>query len=200
MRFAHRASWSISIGGSLHQLVALYVRDSLGLRPQTDPAIPPLTATPPAAQPLAAAEEAVVSAQWAQWWNDLLPAVGEPPRPPLPATLADTAELAGYPELRAVVRANLPDPRWTAARGHEDMVLMTEQPRRRQLFETNLVADIEAERRQAARPFSLRITVLPVQTMQGWRISPHQVMMTRSLFADQAAYERLLRPIVAELA
>jgi hypothetical protein len=191
MRRAGRASWMISTGESSELLLALYVRRSAGLAPHTDPAIPPLSADPPPVEPVAAADRPVLEQEWAQWWQATLGELGAERR-------VDSPALTDYPRLHALVRERTPPPGWPAARQREEMELMIGSGRP-PLLETNLVAELEAERGRRAPPFRLYVTPLPVETAQGWLVGPGSLLVTRSLIADTDAYTRLLRPVLAAL-
>jgi hypothetical protein len=203
MRFARQPSWTISIGESQELLTALYVRHCAGLDPRTDPVIPPLAFDPPPVRPLPPAQAELVSAQWLRWWDRLLRAAGDRRRPawPLPATLADTPELADLPDLRELLAAQLagPDfPVWLSGRQLDEADFMT-APGRPQLNEIKLIAAMAKHRRRPARPFQLSITVIPVQAKQGWRLAPDHLLITRSLLTDVPSYQAFLEPVVAEL-
>jgi hypothetical protein len=179
--------------------VALYVRHSAGLRPHTDPVIPPLDREPPPVDP--PADRELIEVQWAGWWRDLLrvlPSRKEPPHE-LPPLIEDSPELAAYPQLQVLVRERMPHPEWLNGRKFEEMDLMLKGPKP-PLFETKLVAAWEREHSRRARPFSLHFTLLPVQTAQSWRIGPDQVLITRGLIADLPAYEQLVRSLIDEFA
>jgi hypothetical protein len=74
------------------------------------------------------------------------------------------------------------------------------EPPARDLFETHFVADTAARLGRPPRPFQLSITVIPVQTAQGWRLAPEHLLITRSLLADRPAYQALVGPVLTELA
>jgi hypothetical protein len=66
--------------------------------------------------------------------------------------------------------------------------------------EAELVRTVEAEIGRTVRPFVLDVTELPVAGAYGRRVSAGQVVVSRALRADAAAYQRWLLPVIRELA
>ena len=200
-------------------LIALYVRDASGLHPQVDPDIPLVEPAVPFGEKPSPVDR-VASAQWADWWQQLLDGGGFWPdhkSPPDMSRLRDDPELqrifywpsrylppdfvglSGTPELQALVRRHYEAARvWSEARKHEFVALTA--ARQRVSLEWEVVQTIERGLGRKARPFELDIRVLPVEAVQAWRLSPKRALVSRALFRDRAAYGKWLRPVIEELA
>ena len=87
---------------------------------------------------------------------------------------------------------------WIEARKREFVALSTARPR--VLLESEIVRTVERGLGRTARPFELDIRVLPVASVQAWRLSSRRALVTRALFRDRAAYRNWLQPIIEELA
>ena len=111
----------------------------------------------------------------------------------------DFVGLSGTPELQALVRRHHEAAGgWSEARKHEFVALTV--ARQRVSLEWEVVQTIERGLGRKARPFELDIRVLPVASVQAWRLSSGRALVTRALFRDRAAYGKWLRPIIEELA
>lgn len=75
-----------------------------------------------------------------------------------------------------------------------------EQARPDGLHLTRFVNGLETELRRPARPFRLRVRVIPVGGATGWVIDENQVLVTPGLRDDATALTRFLRPVVSALA
>ena len=219
MQLAGITSWRMGTDEPQSLLMALYVRDACGLHPQVDPDIPPLEpAVPIDEEP--SPVDSLASAQWAEWWQELLDGGGFWPEHKRPSDLhrlthdpeiqrlfywpsrylaSDYAGLSSAPELQALVRRHHEAARvWSEARKHEFVALST--ARQRVLLESEIVRSVERGLGRTARPFELDIRVLPVAAVQAWRLSSGRALVTRALYSDRAAYREWLRPIIEELA
>jgi hypothetical protein len=212
-------SWKISTDEPQSLLMALYVRDASGLRPQVDPDIPSLEPGVPFREKPSPADS-LASAQWADWWQQLLDGGGFWPEHKSPPDMSrlrhdpelqrifywpsrhlppDFVGLSGTPELQALVRRHHEAAGvWSEARKHEFVALTV--ARQRVSLEWEVVQTIERGSGRKARPFELDIRVLPVAAVQAWRLSPKRALVSRALFRDRAAYREWLRPIIEELA
>jgi hypothetical protein len=219
MQFAGTTSWRMATDEPQSLLMSLYVRDASGLSPQVDPDIPSLEPGVPFREKPSPVDR-VASAQWGDWWQELLDGGGSWPdhkSPPDMSRLRDDPELqrifywpsrhlapdfvglSGTPELQALVRRHYEAARvWSEARKHEFVALTV--ARQRVSLEWEVVHTIERGLGRKARPFELDIRVLPVEAVQAWRLSPKRALVSRALFRDRAAYREWLRPIIEELA
>jgi hypothetical protein len=198
-------------------LIALYVRDACGLRPEVAPAIPSLEPVVPVSG-IASPEAVPASAQWVDWWQQLLegggfwpehrspsdfpklfkdpeiqrlfywPALNQPP---------EYAGLAEASELQVLVRQYHEAARaWSEARKHE----FAELTAARQPVESEVVNIVERKLGRNAHAFEFDIRVLPVAGLRAWRQSSRRALITRALFSDRVAYREWLQPIIEELA
>jgi hypothetical protein len=219
MQLAGTTSWRISTDEPQLLVMALYVRDAAGLRPQIDPDIPALEPAVPD-DDKAASVKAAASVQWASWWQRLLEGGGFWPEHRSPSDLHSLAHdpeiqrlfywpsqhlppdfegLSGMPELRDLVRRQHEAARvWSEAR-HLDFIAQS-STRQRVSLESEIVRTIERSLGRTARAFAFDIRVLPVASAQAWRISSGRALVTRALFSDRAAYRKWLEPIIEELA
>src|SRR6202521_3483632 len=219
MQLAGTTSWRMATDEPQSLLMALYVRDASGLRPQVDPDIPALELGVPFREKPSPVDR-VASAQWGDWWQQLLDGGGFWPdhkSAPDMSRLRDDPELqrifywpsrylppdfvglSGTPELQALLRQHYEAARvWSEARKHEYVALSV--TRQRVSLESEVVQTVERSLGRKARPFELDIRVLPVAAVQAWRLSRGRALVTRALFRDRAAYHEWLRPIIEELA
>jgi hypothetical protein len=219
MQLAGTTSWRMATDEPQSLLMALYVRDASGLSPQVDPDIPSLEPGVPFREKPSPVDR-VASAQWGDWWQQLLDGGGFWPDHKSPPDVSrlradpelqrifywpsrylppDFVGLSGTPELQALVRRHYEAARvWSDARKHEFVALST--ARQRVSLESEVVRTVERDLGRAARPFAFDLRVLPVASVRAWHLSPDRALVTRALFRDRAAYGKWLRPIVLELA
>jgi len=194
--------------------IALYIRDVAGLVPETDPDIPPMD--PPAdvwpvwfRRPVEVPtgggvkllggrdiDLRIASAQWARWWTHTLE-VGttamDDLRPP-----AFTA-LSGVPDLRALVQRHY----YNASVWSDGL---NDDPRVKRALSAPglglnaLVAELPAILHRRPLPFSVRVTVIGVQTKHAWVLAPDHLLLTRHLIADLDNALDWLRPRILALA
>lgn len=198
MLIAGTERWKVTITEPEVLRIALYIRDAAGLRPVTDPAIPPLD--PPAdLWPVWARRPVEVSAaaprralgrreidpeaaaeQWARWWRhclDLGTSAIDELRPP------QFPDFGQVPDLRALLQQHYhnasiwsdnlkDDPRFNRAHTAPGRGLNA------------LIKQLPAQLGRHPRPFSLRISVIDVRTKHAWDIAPDHVLMTRPLVGD----------------
>ena len=219
MEIAGRTSWKIGADEPQSLLIALYVRDVSGLGPRMAPKLPPLE---PAviADKVQGPVQSQASAQWARWWRELLDGGGFWPNHRNPSDLSgfiddpeiqrlfywpsrhvapDFVGLSDMPDLRALVQRHYDAAvAWSGARRDEFVALSS--ARQRVSLEWDIVRSVERGLGRTARPFELDIRVLPVGTVQGWRLSASRALVSRALFTDRSAYREWLRPIIEELA
>jgi hypothetical protein len=214
MLIAGTERWKITIVEPEALRIALYVRDVAGLTPVTDPMIPPLDPAAdvwpvwakrplpvPPAGPIRLlggrdVDVTVASGQWARWWQHALTlgtsAIDDLKPPHFTA-------LSGVPDLRALMQrhfynANLwsdglnDDPRIRSAHTAPGLGLNA------------LIKQLPALLGRRPEPFTLRITVIGVQTKHAWVLAPDHLMLTRHLVADLDNAVDWLRPRILTLA
>src|SRR5450759_3590299 len=219
MQLAGTTSWRIGTDEPQSLLMALYVRDASGLRPQVAQDIPPLAPAVTFGEKPSPVDS-LATAQWSDWWQQLLDVGGFWPDHKRPSDLhrlthdpeiqrlfywplrhlhPEFVGLSGTPELQALLRVHHEAARvWSEARQQEFVPLSS--ARQRGLLECEVVRTVEHGLRRKARPFKFDVRVLPVAAVQAWRLSPGRALVTRALFMDRGAYSEWLRPIIEELA
>ena len=181
--------WRATEDASRDVLVALYLRDALGI---IDPSgLPRLLGTGlPAVPP---PEDDLVTWAWTRWWVSVI----EPDSnmPALPDAAADRWQPA--------LRRHLDDARTFASVAHDDYsIRMMERLMADggDLILTELVAEREAELGRQAVAFELRIEILPLTAAGIWWIADSAVAVDERLREDLTSYREALRPIVERLA
>lgn len=180
-------------------VLALYVRDALQLRPMIIPTIPPLepAVEPTDDLPRDGLDQEQLSADWTDWWRELLAAESDTHRFRTVSSLGSAATMPSSGALRDVV-----DPLFETAAGwsHARKIELKEIVTLPDLMhaEQDVVKHAKPWWRKR-RQFNLRITELPVTGMHGWRVQKEHVIVTRQLYTSQSDYKRWLEPIVKEL-
>ena len=176
-------SWEAREDASREILVGLYVRDALGV---ADPSgLPRLLGT---GLPDAGPADERTNWWWQRWWIAILdPDEGRVAG--LPSEFADVGE-------RALTR-HLDDARTWADVAH---AVYAETAMRRQDFAlTDAVREWEEREGRTARPFRLRIEVLPLTTAGIWWIGESAIAVDELLRDDLSSYALALEPVVGRL-
>ena len=181
--------WRAREDASRDVLVALYLRDALGI---IDPSgLPRLLGTGlPAVPP---PSDDMVGWAWTRWWVGVVEPDSQ--MAPLPEDAATRWEPA--------LRRHLDDARTFAGVAHDDYSIrlmeriMTDGA---DLTLTELVAERELELGRQAEPFDLRIEVLPLTAAGIWWIADSAIAVDERLREDLPSYREALRPIVERLA
>ena len=178
--------WRASEDASRDVLVALYLRDALGI---VDPSgLPRLLGTGlPAVPP----PDDVVGWAWTRWWVSVI----EPDQnmPELPDDIAERWQPA--------LRRHLDDARTFAGVAHDEYSIHTMERMMADggdLTITELVAEREAEIGRVAE-FGLRIEILPLTTAGIWWIAESAIAVDEQLRDDLPSYRAALRPIIERL-
>ena len=87
---------------------------------------------------------------------------------------------------------------WSEARHLEFAALSS--TRQRVSLESEIVRTVERGLGRTARPFAFDVRVLPVASVQAWRLSSGRALVSRASFRDRVAYREWLQPIVEDLA
>lgn len=188
MHAAGGSPWRATEDASREVLVALYVRDALGI---PDPSgLPRLLGTglPPASAPT----DEVFGWAWMQWWVAIVEPSARIPSPPEEA-------LDGW---RSAMRRHLDDARTFASVAHDDHGIRLAERMMAgsgDIALTELVAEREAELGRRSAPFDLRIEVLPLTAAGIWWIGETAIAVDERLREDVESYRVALRPIVERL-
>lgn len=189
MRTSGRPSWQISLDDPQVLAVALYVRDVAGISQTASPAdLPRVTpAVSPAGTAPASAE---VTQQWNDWWARALtegPAALREAEPPSFSAFAASPALQELLQVhfRAAVSWSSGLHLGSAGRGGLPL--------------GELVAEAERRAGRTARPFALRLDVVPVEAGHPWVLGPGHLLLPASLLDDVDLLMDRLRPVVQEL-
>ena len=214
MLIAGTERWKVTIVEPEALRIALYVRDVAGLTPVTEPMIPPLD--PPATvwpvwskRPAPVPPELgwrllggrdvdleIASGQWARWWRhalDLGTSAIDELKPP------HFLEVSGVPDLRVLMQRHY----YNASLWSDGM---NDDPRIRSahtapaLGLNALIKQLPTMLGRRPEPFTLRVTVIGVQTKHAWILSPDHLLLTRHLVADLDNAVDWLRPRILTLA
>lgn len=185
--------WRAVESASREVLVALYVRDALGI---VDPSgLPRLLGTglvAPAGPPDAGAgPDPALGWAWTRWWSSIVDPGSQMPEPP--DEVLD--------RWKAAMRHHLDSARNYAAIAHDDHGIRSAERMLAgggDLTLTHLVAEREAETSRTA-DFDLRIEVLPLAEQGIWWIADSAIAVDEGLRFDELLYARALRPIVERL-
>lgn len=183
MHVAGSPRWEARESTSREILVGLYIRDALGV---ADPSgLPRLLGT---GLPDPGPADERTNWWWQRWWIAVL----DPDRGRFAELPADFAEIGD----RALAR-HLDDARTWAEVAHD---AAASGPARGDLTLNHVVREREQALGRPARPFRLRIEVLPLTTAGIWWIDDDAIAVDELLRADPASYALALEPIVERLA
>ncbi len=200
MKEPGKANWQLSINDPAPLSIGLFIRDVAAV-PSREDWVPLASPAVPGAD--TKASEAA-GQQWDAWWHEALlrerqaDATEWPPDVSSWWTPPDFEALERAPELQAIVAAHyLTAVKWSSDRHQEHGVSMRISDRG--LAETTLVENMERALSRTPRSFHLRITEIPVEGQQLWRLQPDHVLVTADLLRDTARYLRHLTPVLEEL-
>lgn len=186
MHVAGSRGWEAREGASREILVGLYVRDALGV---ADPSGLPRLLGTGLRDPGPADER--TNWWWQRWWIAILdPDEGR--HTGLPSDFGEIGE-------RALSR-HLDDARAWADVAHDAHGEAAAERSPGDLTLNHVVGEREEVLGRAARPFRLRIEVLPLTTAGIWWIGENAIAVDELLRADSASYALALEPIVERLA
>jgi hypothetical protein len=179
--------WRATEDASREVLVALYVRDALGI---IDPSgLPRLLGTGLPEAPLFS--DPMLGWAWARWWAGIVEPASQMPEPPDEVLDA----------WRSAIRRHLDSARNYAAVAHDDHGIREAERMMAgdgDLTLTELVAAREAETGRVAS-FDLRIEVLPLAEWGIWWIGETVIAVDEGLRHDVPAYRLALQPIIERL-
>ncbi|WP_065571900.1 zinc-binding alcohol dehydrogenase [Microbacterium oleivorans] len=202
MSGAERPEWVVREDASTTVLVALYVRQALGIRAPEE--LPHLRGAP-AAQPVDDDDAAVLQRQWLAYWAMSVEPQAHPS--PVPLDLVDGFEtlavlpVEGFDELRAAM-APLAEDAVAYANWASDRYAAQARSGSSSSYRAYASAIAEHERRvgRRAHSFELNVQVLPLTQRGVWWIGSLTIAVTDGLRGDVAAFDPAIQPIIAELA
>jgi len=188
-------SSSIAVDEPWSLVIALYIREIIGISALTAPEIPVLDPSskiwpawaPRPSDGLAKLPDPFTGPlnreqsgrEWARWWRHALavgPAASDDLRPPRFPAFGST------PSLRMLMqtyyeRASL----WTDSISADPLVKRAHSAPRDGLEQIAR----EAEKGRRGAPFQLRLTVIPVLSQHAWQLAPDHILVTRRLIGDR---------------
>ena len=179
-----RPHWEVREDASWTVLVALFVRDALGI---TDPSgLPKLLGTGLGDVPAATPDLAL---GWLRWWIPLV----EPD--------ARGWELGdGGDSFSRAVRAHLDDARAWATVAHEQYNGSSIARMQRPDWTLNeLITDRSTALGREAHPFRLRIEVLPLTESGVWWIGDEAIAVDETTRNEPILYRDVLAPVIAQI-
>ncbi len=202
MSGAERPEWVVREDASAAVIVALFVRQALGIRaPEEIPHLRGAPATPPVDDDAAA----VLQRQWLAYWAMAVEPQAHPS--PVPLDLVDGFEtlavlpVEGFDELRAAMSPLAADA-VAYANWASDRYAAQARSGSSSSYRAYASAIAEHERRvgRRAHSFELNVQVLPLTQRGVWWIGSLTVAVTDGLRGDVAAFDPAIQPIIAELA
>lgn len=203
MSGAERPEWVVREDASTTVLVALFVRQALGIRaPEELPHLRGAPAAPPAGDD---DDARLLQRQWLAYWAMAVEPQAHPS--PVPLDLVDGYEtlavlpVDGFDELRAAM-APLAGDAVAFARWAADRYTMQARAGSASSYRAYASAIAEHERRvgRRAHSFELNVQVLPLTQRGVWWIGSLTIAVTDGLRGDVAAFDPAIQPIIAELA
>ena len=200
---ADKPQWLIREDASVPVLVALALRQQLGVRSPED--LPVLQGLP-YREPDAADASDALEKQWLGYWNMTVEPQAHPASGPL--ELVDGFDTlvalpaSGAAELRAAIGPLAAEAVAYARTAHERYVAAMRGSTGGSAYRAyaSAIAEFEREIGRRAHSFELNVQVLPLSQRGIWWIGALTVAVTDGLRRDVVAFDRAIRPIIAELA
>lgn len=199
MHFDSLAPWQVNEDCTPELLVALYLRDALGI---DDPSgLPRLLGT---GLPAIRATDGELAAWWLRWWRTVL----DPEQSEgwgVPLELVDHHPTVALPVEGAEIFVEAIRPHLDNAEIWAEVVSALYQERgmrrvqRDGLLWADAVRDREAELGRNTGFFRLRVEVLPLTTAGIWWIGERAIAVDDALRDDADAYRAALKPVIDRL-
>jgi hypothetical protein len=197
-----RPEWVVREDAGTTVIVALYVRQALGLRAPEE--LPHLRRAP--AAPVRADDEAgrMLERQWLAYWAMTVEPQAHPATGPL--DLVDgfgglaALPLEGADELRAAMAGWGPDAVAYARAAAERYAAQLGPGAASYRAYAGAIAEHERRIGRRAHSFELNVQVLPLTQRGIWWIGALTVAVTDGLRSDVAAFDTAIAPIIADLA
>ncbi len=205
MHSAGRPEWLIREDASQPVLLALYLRQMLGLRSPEE--LPSLRGAPTARPERPEHEQALLERQWRAYWAMTVEPQAHPSAVPLELVPGFATMLAlpadGAEELRAAVAPFGQDAVAFARDAHAAYVAResgNHTGAASYRVYASVIAEHERQVGRRAHSFELNVQVLPLAQRGLWWIGALTVAVTDGLRRDVAAFDAAIHPIIAELA
>lgn len=202
MNAAGGPEWAVREDAGLPVLIALYLRQVLGIRSPDE--LPHLRHVP-AATPADDDAHAVLERQWRAFWAMTVEPQAHPS--PVPLDLVDGFELLialpteGFDELRTAILPHGADAVAYARVSHE-RYRATAHVGSGTSYRAYASAIAQHERQigRRAHSFELNVQVLPLTQRGVWWIGSLTIAVTDGLRGDVVAFDAAIGPIIAEIA
>ncbi|MCK6079692.1 zinc-binding alcohol dehydrogenase [Microbacterium sp. EYE_5] len=203
MSGAERPEWVVREDASATVLVALFLRQALGIRAPEE--LPHLRGAPAAPASGDDDDARLLQRQWLAYWAMAVEPQAHPS--PVPLELVDGYEtlavlpVDGFDELRAAMSPLAADAVAFARRANDRYNLQA-RGGSASSYRAYASAIAEHERRvgRRAHSFELNVQVLPLTQRGVWWIGSLTIAVTDGLRGDVAAFDPAIQPIIAELA
>ncbi len=197
-------SWVIRENASRSVLLALYLREVLGIASPTElPRVRDLGTVTPADRAVDVQDE--LERQWRAWWMMTVEPEAHPSPVPLELVEAFGTEIAlPTSGAEALAEAIVPhaDAALSWAEWAHEAYRSSSSTHRGDAYRAyaGTIAEHEREVGRRAHSFELNVEVLPLAERGIWWIGSLTVAVTDTLRTDPAAFDEALHPIIAELA
>lgn len=189
--------WVVREDAGLPVLVALYLRQVLGIR---HPAELPHVRDVPAADPC---DDDTLEEQWRSYWEMTVEPQAHPS--PVPLELIDGFEMLialpteGFDELAAAIAPHGADALAFAKRAHERYRAAIGTGASYRAY-ASAIAQHERAAGRRAHSFELNVQVLPLSQRGVWWIGALTVAVTDGLRGDVVAFDAAIGPVIADIA
>lgn len=200
MNAAAGPEWVVREDAGLPVLIALYLRQVLGLR---FPEELPLLRGAPAGEQLEFDRAPGLERQWRAFWELTVEPQAHPS--PVPLDLVDGFDMLvalpteGFDELQAAVLPHGPDAVAFARKAHDRYRAGLGTSSSYRAY-ASAIAQHERVVGRRAHSFELNVQVLPLTQRGVWWIGSLTVAVTDGLRGDVAAFDSAIAPVIADLA
>lgn len=197
---ADTPEWVVREDAGLPVLIALYLRQVLGIRSPEE--LPHLRGVP-AATPGEYADAAALDRQWRAYWDMTVEPQAHPS--PVPLELADGFDMlvalptAGFGELTAAIAPHGAEALAHARHAHERYRAGIGTGASYRAY-ASAIAQHERAAGRRAHSFELNVQVLPLAQRGVWWIGALTIAVTDSLRGDVVAFDAAIGPVIADIA
>jgi hypothetical protein len=200
MNAAAGPEWVVREDAGLPVLVALYLRQVLGLRyPEELPLLRGVDPCPPDDVP----DDPELERQWRAFWEMTVEPLAH--TSPVPLDLVDGFEMLvavpteGFEEFQAAIEPHGPNAVAFAHRAHERYRAAVGTGSSYRAY-ASAIAQHERAVGRRAHSFELNVQVLPLTQRGVWWIGSLTIAVTDGLRGDVAAFDSAIGPVIADLA
>ncbi len=192
--------WVVREDAGLPVLVALYLRQALGIRFPEE--LPHLRNMPPAASS-EYVDAAVLERQWRAYWEMTIEPQAHPS--PVPLELVDGFDMLvalpteGFAELAAAIAPHGTDAVAYARHGNERYRAQLGSGTSYRAY-ASAIAQHERATGRRAHSFELNVQVLPLTQRGVWWVGALTVAVTDGLRGDVVAFDAAIAPVIADIA